>query len=236
MVIALVILFAAIAISVTWYMELKRRRALSLSPIVKKPSYQFKLENLSIPAGVYFSPTHSWAHLQTSGRARVGIDAFIQGLTGILSGINVPENGSSVKQGDPLFSLNHKGKELAITAPISGTIKAVNSEALQSMRLLHRNPYTHGWLVELEPNDWERETHRLYLGQRTTAWLKSEMMRIRDFFAHSFSSPAADSGLVLLQEGGEIAEGALAYSDRSLWEKFQSTILDTANSELKVTS
>ena len=77
MVVLLVILFAAITISITWYQNMRRQQALSSSPIVKRESYQFKLENLAVPSGIYFSPTHSWAHLETSGRAKVGVDAFI---------------------------------------------------------------------------------------------------------------------------------------------------------------
>jgi len=157
MVVFLVILFATIAISITWYQNMRRQQALSNSPIVKRTSYQFKLENLAVPAGIYFSPTHSWAHLETNGRAKVGIDAFIQGLTGMLSAVYVPENESSVRQGHPLFSIIHKGNKLVISAPVSGTIKAINTEALQNMRMVHRDPYTFGWLLELEPSNWDHE-------------------------------------------------------------------------------
>lgn len=59
MVILLVFLIAAIAISITWYRGMKQHQALSISPIVKKSAYQFKMENLRFPIGVYFSPTHS---------------------------------------------------------------------------------------------------------------------------------------------------------------------------------
>jgi glycine cleavage system H lipoate-binding protein len=236
MVILLVFLFAAIAISITWYRGMKRYQALSVSPIVKKPAYQFKMENLRIPSGVYFSPTHSWAHLETNGRAKIGVDTFIQGLTGVLSAIDVPENGSTLKQGDPLFSIIHKNKKLVISAPVSGKVRSINMEALQNMRMVHRDPYSFGWLVEMEPSDWENETKHLYLGDRTIAWLKIEMARIRDFFALSSSPLDSESGLALLQSGGDIAECALAFSDKDLWGLFQKLILDQANIELNPSS
>jgi len=233
MVILFVVLFVAIAITVTWYRGVLRDRALSLSPIVKKQAYQFKMENLNIPAGIYFSPTHSWAHMQTNGRARIGVDAFLHGLTGVLTSIEVPEEGASIKQGESLFSILHEGKKLVISAPVSGKIKGINSEALQNMRMTHRDPYSTGWLVEMIPSNWELETKRLYLGQQTTTWLKAELARIRDFFAHSFAPPDSASGLVLLQDGGDIAEGALAFAGTGLWGSFQKLILDQANLELK---
>ncbi|MBT3630747.1 MAG: hypothetical protein HN525_05425 [Candidatus Marinimicrobia bacterium] len=232
MVVLVVILFVAIAVTVTWIQGMRRYRAISHSPIVKNPAYQFKMENLAIPAGIYFSPTHSWAHLQTNGMAKIGVDAFIQGLTGVLSDVKVPEPGTDVKQGDPLFSIMHKEKQLVIYAPVSGKIKGINSEALQNMRMLHRDPYSYGWLVELEPSNWETETQRLYLGQRTSAWLKTEVSRIRDFFAHSFAPSDAENGLVLLQDGGDIAECALAFAGKGLWGSFQKLILNQANAEL----
>ncbi len=228
-----VILFVAILLMVSWYQGLKRNKVLSNSPIVKTPAYKFKMENLSIPAGIYFSPTHSWAHMQANGSARVGVDSFLHGLTGVLSGIEVPEPGTALKQGDPLFSISNQDKNLNITAPISGIVKSINTEALQNMRLVNRDPYTQGWLVEMAPSAWESETKRLYLGQRTKAWLASEMARIRDFFAHSFAPPDSENGLVLLQEGGDIADGALAFAGKGLWGAFQKLILDPANNEFQ---
>ncbi len=233
MVILLVVLFVAIAVTVTWYQGMQRYKALSVSPIVKKQAYQFKMENLKIPAGIYFSPTHSWAHMQANGRAKIGVDAFLHGLTGVLSSVEVPEQGISLKQGDPIFSIVHEGKKLTLTAPISGKVKSINMEALQNMRMIHRDPYSTGWLVEMQPTNWEVETKRLYLGQRTTAWLTTEMGRIRDFFAHSFAPPDSESGLVLLQEGGDIADSALAFAGKGLWGSFQKLILDQANLEFK---
>jgi len=232
MVILFVILFAAVAISITWYLGKKREAALSLSPIVKKLSYQFKVENLSIPSGVYFSPTHSWAHLETNGLAKVGVDSFIQGLTGTLSDIHVPEKGTRVQQGDPLFSIMSGDKKLQITAPVSGEVKGINTEALQNMRLVHRAPYTHGWLVEMTPSNWEKDTQRLYIGDRTINWLKTEVSRIRDFFAYSFAPSGAEGGLALLQDGGDLADCALAFAGKGLWGSFQKLILDQSNIEL----
>ncbi len=232
MVVLFVVVFVAIAITVTWNQWVRRDQALSVSPIVKKEAYQFKMENLSIPAGIYFSPTHSWAHMQSDGLARIGVDAFLHGLTGILSEIQVPDRDTYVKQGESMFNIIHQGKKLNISAPISGKVKSVNTEALQNMRLVHRDPYASGWFVEMEPSDWENETKRLYLGQRTTAWLSTEMARIRDFFAHSYAPVDSASGLVLLQDGGDIADNALSYAGKGLWGSFQKLILDQANIEL----
>lgn len=232
MVILFVFLFAAIAISISWYRGMKRYEALSDSPIVKEKTYQFKPDRLAAPAGVYFSPTHSWAHMQSNGEAKIGIDAFLNGLTGVLSEITVPKEGNEVSQGDPLFRISHEGKTLVISAPVSGIIKKINRVALENLGIVHRDPYSAGWLAKLEPSNWETETQRLYRGTRTLVWLKSEIARIRDFFAHSFAPPHAERGLALLQEGGDIADGALAFAGKGLWGSFQKLILDPSNQEL----
>ena len=232
MVIALVVLFAAIAISISWYKGMKRYQALRDSPIVMKKTYQFKPDRLTSPAGVYFSPTHSWAHMQSNGVAKVGVDAFLNGLTGVLSEIKIPEKGEEVRQGDPMFQISHEGKMLVISAPVSGTIKTINHVALQNLGIVHRDPYAAGWLAKLEPSNWENDTQRLYRGSRTSSWLKAEIARIRDFFAHSFAPPHAERGLALLQEGGDIADGALAFAGKGLWGSFQKLILDPSNQEL----
>lgn len=232
MVVLLVFLFAAIAISISWYKGMKRYQVLSDSPIVMQKTYQFKSDRLASPEGVYFSPTHSWAHMQSNGIAKVGVDAFLNGLTGVLTEIQIPEKGKEVQQGEPLFRISHEGKTLVISAPISGTIKRINSVALQNPGIVHRDPYAAGWLAMLEPSNWGNETQRLYRGTRTSAWLKAEIARIRDFFAHSFAPPHAERGLALLQEGGDIADGALAFAGKGLWGSFQKLILDPSNQEL----
>ncbi|NQV42593.1 MAG: hypothetical protein HQ506_09580 [Candidatus Marinimicrobia bacterium] len=232
MVILFVLTFVAIVISISWYREDKRIKVLSDSPIVIQKTYQLKPDRLASPDGVYFSPTHSWAHMQSNGDAKVGVDAFLNGLTGILTEITVPEKDQEVKQGDPMFKISHEGKTLVISAPISGTVKKINQVALQNLGIVHRDPYAAGWLVKLEPSNWETETQRLYRGARTLTWLKAEIARIRDFFAHSFAPPHAERGLALLQEGGDIADGALAYAGKGLWGSFQKLILDPSNQEL----
>lgn len=232
MVVLFVVLFIAIAISISWYREAKRTQVLSDSPIVVQKNYQLKHDRLATPEGVYFSPTHSWAHMQSNGVAKVGIDAFLNRLTGVLSEITLPEKDEMVKQGEPMFHISHGGKTLVITAPVSGTIKKINKVALQNLGIVHREPYAAGWLAKLEPSNWEAETHRLYRGERTVTWLKAEIARIRDFFAHSFAPPHAERGLALLQEGGDIADGALAFAGKGLWGSFQKLILDPSNQEL----
>lgn len=236
MVILFVFLFAAVAISISWYRARKRIQVLSDSPIVVKPAYQFKTDRLTTPAGIYFSPTHSWAHMQTDGLAKVGVDAFLNGLTGILSKVEVPEAGQYVKQGDPMIKVFHNEKTLVISAPISGVIRKVNTVALQNLGIIHRAPYTSGWLTKMEPTAWEDETERLYRGSKTATWLAAEVARIRDFFAHSFAPPQSERGLALLQEGGDIADSALAFAGKGLWGSFQKLILDQANLELQQSS
>ena len=232
MVVLLFVLFVAVAISVSWYREAKRSQVLSESPIVVQKTYQLQSDRLSTPEGVYFSPTHSWAHMQSNGTAKVGVDAFLSGLTGVPTEITLPNKGKEVKQGDPLFEISHEGKTLVITAPVSGIIRKVNEVALQNLGIVHREPYTAGWLAKIEPLNWEAETHRLYRGERTVTWLKAEIARIRDFFAHSFAPPNAERGLALLQEGGDIADAALSFAGKGLWGSFQKLILDPSNQEL----
>ena len=119
-----------------------------------------------------------------------------------------------------------KAETTAVKTIPANTLETLfRSQGQWAMRILARNTTKRRWR--------KTETQRLYLGQRTAAWLKTEMIRIRDFFAHSFASPDADQGMVLLQEGGDIAECALAFSDKDLWGSFQELILDEANTDLQ---
>ena len=42
---------------------------------------------LRVPKGLFFSRNHTWAHLEKSGLAKIGIDDLLQHLTGEIKGI-----------------------------------------------------------------------------------------------------------------------------------------------------
>ena len=88
---------------------------------------------LRIPQGLFFSKNHTWAHLERSGTASLGLDDLLLHLTGEVSFGSLKQPGDTIRKGDLIAELEHQGKLLQIFSPISGNIVSSNP-------LIHENP------------------------------------------------------------------------------------------------
>ena len=180
----------------------------------------------SFPAGLFFDRTHTWTFMEKSGNVRIGIDEFIQHVTGSVTRVLIKSPGDSIKKGEPLFTLVQQGKKLVINSPLSGKVLERNDELLENASLLNTDPYTDGWLYMVEPANWRSEVKSYFMGEPYGAWLKDEYARLKDFFA---GLPGVKSSLKLLpvmQDGGEIREGVLEDLGPAEWEEFQSRFIN----------
>ena len=87
--------------------------------------------SLKLPKGIYFDKTHTWAFLEANGIVKVGIDDFLQHITGKITRIKMKSPGKKVKKGEQILSIIQNGKQLNLYAPVSGTIVEQNM-ALES--------------------------------------------------------------------------------------------------------
>ena len=67
----------------------------------------------------------------------------------------------------------------SIAAPVSGVITKRNHAVLSDPLLVNTNPYGGGWLVEMDPTDWEREAQELVSGEDIREWAATEAERFR---------------------------------------------------------
>ncbi len=77
---------------------------------------------LLIPGGLYFDKTHTWAFLEQDGNVKVGIDDFLQHITGTITRIKMKSPGKKVKKGEQILTIIQNGKQLNLYSPVSGTI------------------------------------------------------------------------------------------------------------------
>jgi glycine cleavage system H lipoate-binding protein/ABC-type phosphate transport system substrate-binding protein len=225
-----IILLFLFAIFVTGFIvdELVRRRRLRKSSIVDSASgYHpvFDENSIVIPKGLYFDKTHTWAFMKKDGTVKVGIDDFLQHITGSLTRIEMKQTGEKIKKGDRLLTVIRKGKQLTIYAPISGTIKAHNQSLITNSSLVNDAPYGEGWIYIIEPANWQLEIQFLTMADKYKTWLKDEFSRLKDFFAAAvrIHVPAF---VIVLQDGGVLRDGILADLGPEVWEDFQTKFID----------
>jgi FixJ family two-component response regulator/glycine cleavage system H lipoate-binding protein len=89
----------------------------------------------------------SWFRLEADGSASVG--AVLPGLRGGAdAGIRLPRIGEAVYQGLPLAGVSVPGKpSMAVAAPLSGIVAAVNDELVQHPERLLSDPCGEGWIA-----------------------------------------------------------------------------------------
>ncbi|MCF8225141.1 MAG: glycine cleavage system protein H [Bacteroidales bacterium] len=185
------------------------------------------LEVLRIPHGLMFDRNHTWAFLERSGQAKVGIDDLLLHITGGVSVDYLKKNGEKIEKGEVIASLEQEGKKLDIASPISGVIKGANMSLKEDRGKINQDPYGKGWLYRIEPEKWKTETAACLMSEDAEEWAKNELERVKDFFSGSFGKVrSADLPPVVLQEGGELKNALLAEMPEDIWRKFQSEILD----------
>lgn len=184
--------------------------------------------SITTPMGLYFDKTHMWSFMEKDGSVKVGIDDFLQHVTGPITSIKMKRPGDKVKKGEHILTLIQKGKRLNISAPLSGIIKEENKILFTDSSLVNSSPYANGWIYQIEPTNWLRETQFLFMAEKYSEWLKNEFSRLRDFLAIAIKPSDPEYAYVILQDGGEITDHLLENLGPEVWEEFQTNFIDTS--------
>ena len=149
------------------------------------PSHTLGFDQKSVlaPNGLYFDKTHTWAFMEKDGNVTIGIDDFLQHVTGPITRIEMKNPGEKIKKGELLLSIVQSGKQLKIYAPISGTIKNQNEALLSRSSYINSAPFSEGWVYMIEPTNWLKEIQLLDMADKYKNWLSSEFLRLKDFLA-----------------------------------------------------
>ncbi|MBL6962927.1 MAG: hypothetical protein ISR55_03830 [Bacteroidetes bacterium] len=188
----------------------------------------FNLNSLTIPKGLLYDKTHTWVYMEKDGKVKIGIDDFLQHVTGAITRVKMKNTGDKVKKGEHILSIIQNGKQLNIYAPISGVIKAQNDLLLKNSSIINEDPYSDGWVYRIEPTNWIREMQFLIMAEKYKVWLSKEFSRLRDFLTETLNPDSRDYALVVLQDGGELKDSILEKMGPEIWEDFQTFFIDNS--------
>jgi glycine cleavage system H protein len=141
---------------------------------------------------VYYAPAHTWARPTARQRVQVGLDDLAQRLFQGPTGLKLPAVGAVVRAGDPVGEIRTPRRRAQIVSPVSGTVTRVNQAVREDASLVHRDPYSRGWLFAVAPSDTAFE--QLPTGAKAKNWLWDEEHRLSRFYETRLGAAAADGG------------------------------------------
>ncbi len=186
----------------------------------------FSEKSLVVPKGLFFDKTHTWAFMERDGAVRIGVDDFIQHITGTVTRLKMKKPGEKIVRGEQILSLIQNGKQLNIYSPLSGTITSTNEILTRNSSIINSSPYSDGWVYKIEPENWIKETRVMIMAEKYSEWVKDEFARLKDFLATTLGGNELKLSQVVLQDGGEIRESLLEDFGPEVWEDFQTGFID----------
>ena len=133
--------------------------------------------DLNVPAGIFVSPQHAWAKIESNGTVRVGPDDLIRKIFEKVDNVELPETRQNIKKGETLFSLKFGDYSLNIPSPVSGKITSVNAEHAEHPEWLAIKPFGLSWMCGIEPSDLAGELPSLSIGRDSVSWYQQEIDR-----------------------------------------------------------
>jgi len=186
----------------------------------------FGEDSVVLPQGLYFDKSHTWAFMEKDGNISIGIDDFLQHITGSITRVDMKNPGEKIKKGDLLFSIIQSGKQLSLYSPVSGTIKKHNETLIANASYMNSSPYYEGWVYMIEPTNWNKEIQFMDMAQKYKRWISTEFSRVKDFLAAMLKPESIEYSHVVMQDGGMLKDGVLSDFGPEVWEDFQTNFLD----------
>ena len=202
---------------------LERRRQPQTAPATVPPMATEPV----LPAGLFVHPGHAWAEILRSGLVRIGLDDLVRQALGKPDRLLLRNPGEQVHQGDPLMTIERDGRQLILTAPLSGIIERTNEQLAAHPESLEQTAYGENWAYAFKPDLLGDEIGTMQVAEKAVNWLKAETSRWVDWIG-SMAQPQPG---MAMQDGGTPVFGALAQLDTEAWKDFQKQFLVHETSE-----
>lgn len=106
-----------------------------------------------------------WVRRLDSGEVECGMTDVAQTRCGRFVGVSWKHPGKQVKQGRPMAVIESAKWVGPFPAPLSGQITADNRLGFEAdVAVANRDPYGAGWIIRLQPDDFDGESGHLVDG------------------------------------------------------------------------
>ena len=105
-----------------------------------------------VPEKLKYSKEHEWTRIE-GGEAAVGITDYAQEELGDITFVELPEVGAKLKADEVFATIESVKAASDIYAPLSGTVKEINTALEDSPEIINESPYEKGWICRIEIDD-----------------------------------------------------------------------------------
>jgi glycine cleavage system H protein len=100
-----------------------------------------------------FTPDHEWINIEDHDAATVGITLHAQDALGDVVFVDLPEVGTTFKQGDPAGVVESVKAAADVKMPVSGEVVEVNEALRADPSLANSDPMGQGWFFKVKVSD-----------------------------------------------------------------------------------
>lgn len=97
-----------------------------------------------------FTPDHEWINIEDHDAATVGITQHAQDALGDVVFVDLPEVGTTFKQGDPAGVVESVKAAADVKMPVSGEVVEVNEALRADPSLANSDPMGNGWFFKVK--------------------------------------------------------------------------------------
>ena len=178
-----------------WRFASPRRPALEVQPALEPTREPARVPTgwFHVPDGVALHPGHAWARSAQGGEVVVGVDDFARAVVGPIGDVDLPANGTPLRQGETAFTLRGAAGPLPVVSPVDGLVVARNPAA--RLRAVENDPYGDGWLLRVHAPRLAANSRQLLSGSTARAYMQDVAERLRGVVAPTLGPALADGGL-----------------------------------------
>ena len=135
-----------------------------------------ELKNCLLPDELlYHVDFNVWIHKNDDGTIDLGMTDIAQSLAGNIIHCRPKKVGRSVKAGKSVATVE-SGKWVGpVKTPFAGEIVAANDDVESDATILNRSPYKQGWIVQIQPSNFDEDGCDLVSGNDAISGFETYM-------------------------------------------------------------
>jgi glycine cleavage system H protein len=121
----------------------------------------------------FYNDEGVWAKLENK-LVRVGISDYVQQRSGDVAFAEVKPAGERIELGDEIAVIETIKVNISLSSPVHGKVVEANPALESAPEVINQDPYEAGWLVSIEPEDWQVDGKKLLTAQAYYSRVKGE--------------------------------------------------------------